>query len=1039
MQAIKNGLKCALRTPGKTLLFLLILTVTASLLTVSFCVFGAVQGYLDDCDDYFHTIAELEYIGVDYPDILVYDEDLVRAVAENRAEIEALTASDAVLSFESASSAFAICPLFSRWDSQVPDPNAAVLRLHVVSYDERLNLLNTIVLDTYYARKDYTNKLILLQPAEDAAALRAAKNIVVAGHFFSGNMPNPCLQQARITFHENGQKITLPLYRDAAEALEPDDPFLLYAAALRRKNDACRVTCTAAVEDLYPFHQQILKLTEGRYFTPEEYAGKARVCILSERITGMLGLDVGDRIPLEVFRASGDLYDSASLRRIDAAEYEIVGIQSNDESWPYWIFLPDGEAANRGLTPVNGYTLGQFRLRNAEAPAFLEAAAPLLERGFRLNLYDQGYAAATDPMEELLFISTLFLAVCLLLAVCALALQSRIFISRQRETALTMYALGSGRRHVCIYFLSAALALTALAALLGAWIGRQLEGRVFALLKQFALQFAGQDLRFSSSRLALLRTLEFAPVSAPRSYLTAAGVLLGASLLFTLVFAMASLREREKAARKRKAVKKKVRRRTAKVSCLSGFFKYGLLSLRRSAVRTVSVLLMGLIAALFFGQLATSLEGYKIQLEVYRANAEITGTATDYYGKQVSGLVLRSHPIAKLQISGLIENACVTNDLGHIQILGPVGGEQTPFVWPDYGSFAYETAFDRIFRGPALTGTSSVSHSPLFHYAKGGSVEWAEGWSEADFIRTEIGTTQVYDPILAEFQDAPYETGPAICALPASMMEELGIRLGDEVDAVFAFYDREYGILMPGRLLVAAAYTSSTASTTIYTPLNYVRPGLEQQAIEDKIGIGSYNTWVRGESWKREEIDAAREMGIAVRGSYSSFTFALTDTSRLDELREAMSEAGYTWVRSKDRKANCAVIEDEIYLNTTHSMERQIQYVGVLYNALYLLAGVIGFVLAWLLVQSRRKEIAVMRALGTQPGRIVGNFLAEQSVLILLGLALGLGISRLTGAAPNRTQLLLTAAFFGLWFLAALTCLTLSLTRHSYAALTEPE
>jgi RsiW-degrading membrane proteinase PrsW (M82 family) len=75
------------------------------------------------------------------------------------------------------------------------------------------------------------------------------------------------------------------------------------------------------------------------------------------------------------------------------------------------------------------------------------------------------------------------------------------------------------------------------------------------------------------------------------------------------------------------------------------------------------------------------------------------------------------------------------------------------------------------------------------------------------------------------------------------------------------------------------------------------------------------------------------------------------------------------------------MIEDEIYLNTTQSMERQIQYVSVLYGALYLLAGVIGFALAWLLLLSRRREIAVMRALGTQSGRILGNFLLEQLLL----------------------------------------------------------
>ena len=126
-------------------------------------------------------------------------------------------------------------------------------------------------------------------------------------------------------------------------------------------------------------------------------------------------------------------------------------------------------------------------------------------------------------------------------------------------------------------------------------------------------------------------------------------------------------------------------------------------------------------------------------------------------------------------------------------------------------------------------------------------------------------------------------------------------------------------------------------------------------------------------------------------------------------------------------------------MNTTRSMERQIQYVSVLYTALYLLAGVIGFALAWLLVQSRRREIAVMRALGTQPGRIVGNFLLEQLLNMTAGLGFGVLLFRLAGTSLNRTQFLLTAAFLEVWVFSALICLIVGLRKKSFAALTEPE
>ena len=120
MQATKNGLKSTLRTPGKTLLFLLILTVTAALLSVSCSVYGAVRGYLADCDDYFHTIAELEYIGEDYPNQAVYDEGFAAAVEENRDKLSALIQAEPVLAWEPASNELLISPELSRWDTFVP-------------------------------------------------------------------------------------------------------------------------------------------------------------------------------------------------------------------------------------------------------------------------------------------------------------------------------------------------------------------------------------------------------------------------------------------------------------------------------------------------------------------------------------------------------------------------------------------------------------------------------------------------------------------------------------------------------------------------------------------------------------------------------------------------------------------------------------------------------------------------------------------------------------------------------------------------------
>jgi cell division protein FtsX len=1037
LQAVKNGLKSALRTPGKTLLFVLILTVTAALLTVSCCVFGAVRSYLDDCGNYFHTIAELEYIGDDYPNQVIYDEKLVGALEENRDTISALIGTEPVLSWEPASAELMLSPMLHRRDLFVPDPNAAVLRIKLYAFQEDQGLYTAMVTETFYSRQDFTNRLIMVRGLDGAEPLDFPAVYLAAGQFFRANTPNPTFQIESVSFLDDGSLTQLPPLLPDGASVEDEAPFRRYAETLRIKNDACRVAYTGNIEDLYPFHQQLTALTEGRYFTQAEYDAKARVCIVSEKLAGMLSLAPGDTIPCTVFRADGDLYDAANHRRIDEGDYEIVGIAKHSDSYPFWVFLPDANVGSV-IRPVNGYSLGQFRLKNDGVQAFLEAAAPLLAQNFQLNVYDQGFSAATEPMKELLLISGIFLAVCLLLAGCALALQSHLFISRQRESARIMCDLGSGRAHVCHYFLSSALALTLLGAALGALVGMLAEDKVFEILRQFAAQFAEQDLRFSSTKIAVTRTLDFAPASVPARYLTAAGIQAGGSLLFTLFFALGSLRQRKQA--KKKPAVRQVRKHAGRVSRLSGFFKYSLLSLRRSKIRTAAVLLLGLTAALFFGRLTFSLAGYREQLDAYKANAVITGSATDYYGRWISGLLVNGHSAAKLGVSELVKDSCATTNLGHIKFLGVVGKEQLPFSWPNEGTFAYETVYYLLNKEPAWAGSSSVSRSPLFYYSQSGSVDWLEGWSEADFIRIDDAVYELYDDRSDSRFSSSYRSGPAVCAVPQNLMEAYGIELGDRINTVVAYYHPYWKeLLLPMELQVVASYVAPVGSSTIFSPVTLVRPGQEDEDFFPVLGSKTEKFEVDRRFYSREELAAIQALGLSPAITYSSFTFTLRDSDRLDELRQVLEDSDFTWARSPDRTKSFVKLEDEVYLNTTHSMERQIQYVSVLYDALYLLAGIIGFALAWLLVQSRRREIAVMRAMGTQPGRIVGNFLLEQLLLMAIGLGIGVGVSRLTGAALNKSQLLLTAAFLGVWTLSALICLIVGLRKKSFAALTEPE
>ena len=998
MTAIKNGIKCTIRTPWKTILFSVVLVFLSVLLTVSLSIFTAVRIYLNDCNAYFHTIAKLEYIGSEYPDASVYDPALSNAVEENAETLQALLKTDGVIAFEPDSNAAAIIDGIHRWDLYTYAPDRAVLRIYNPFYDERLNTYLALITKEYYSRLNHANKLVMFRAdavlGDASTEIEKGKSYYVIGSFYRGQTMHPWFYTDSATFTDGDETLTLPPITAAEEGSPQSAAVQTYADQLRLMNDCCRVQFTASLEDEPRFHQQILTVADGRVFTASEYAERARVCVLPQRIASALQRGVGDTIDLTVYTAADNLYDPSGWQQTDAGAYKIVGIYTGTEEDTYQIFLPDASVTARGITPVTGYLLGTFRLENDQAERFMLAAEPLVERGFRVTVYDQGYAAATEPMRELMFISIIFLAVCLLLTVAAHALQSHLFISRQRDAAKTMHALGSGKAHVLVYFLGVALLLVLIASVIGAGVAKLLEQRVFAVLARFASQFADVDLRFSDSRLSLVRTLAFAPYTPLFVYLLSVGLMLFGSALFTLVFALRSLKDEHTAKKKRRAMLQRVTVHNGKSSRLSGVLKYAVLSIRRGVVRTVAVLVLCLVVAAFFGQLNASLDGYRAQLNAYRANAVITGFATDIKGQKLDRLTVKSASVQDMLDTGLLSAYSVSDTRGFCKPIGIAQkADGTPCEPPTYdipeiGTFAYETLEYNITNSFRWVNTSSISDSPQLYYAKVKDIQWYDGHSEETFTNGSL----------------------AVGALPQQVMEENGIALGDTV-RFLAFSDYFEGYMSSDfegihltDVQIVATYATTAAKPILYAP-----------------------------------FDRSNPKQIRRYATYDSFLFTLNDTQNLDALREALSDSGFTYVNSGERSKPFAIIEDEMYLNTTHSMERQIQYVSVLYDSLYIIAGVIGLVLAWLLTLSRRQEIAIMRAMGTQPIRIFLNFSVEQIVLSGAGLLLGVALTAAIGYLPTAMLWLLVCAFFGAWNLSTLLCLIVGLTKQSYASLTEPE
>ena len=320
MTAIKNGIKCTLRTPWKTALFSAVLVLLSALLTVSLCVFSAVRAYLSDCDDYYHTIADLEYVGNEYPNGTVYDEDLVNAVKAHNDELNALIGADCVVSYETESNTVAVVDGLHRWDNYTLEPNRAVMRLSNQMYDSRYDMYLMIVTETFCSNKDYTGTLLYVRtremPGNGGEKLESGKSYYTAGRFFKGQTNNPWYYAEEITFYDGDEELTLQPFTPADES--DSEAYVRYGDIVRLNNDSCRVFYSASLEDYLPFHQQRITLKTGRLFTEEEYTSRAHVCVVSDRIAGAFGYQIGDRIRFQVF--SSDENSRGSAPTVQEAE-----------------------------------------------------------------------------------------------------------------------------------------------------------------------------------------------------------------------------------------------------------------------------------------------------------------------------------------------------------------------------------------------------------------------------------------------------------------------------------------------------------------------------------------------------------------------------------------------------------------------------------------------------------------------------------------------------------------------------------------------
>jgi ABC-type lipoprotein release transport system permease subunit len=1014
----RNSINSIIRSKGKTALFTLVIFALTLALSLAVSVWASVAQFLDDCDDYYTTIGLVEYMGTNYPDDDIYDPAMASGIESFDASI--LTEEGSLINWETPARTFGYVEGFWRTDTYMPDKMLSVFVVGNVSYSEENQLYSAIVFKTLYSSTVEDNKYVYIE--ENFGDFEQDHYYLVFGEIYHGY--SPILHLRKTSFDNaivaknaidipNMIDITSDITENTAYNIPENSILNQVAETLEVTNNSVLVSSTNNLMALLPFHQEELYFIEGRSFTEEEYTSGSPVVVISEIMADRLEVTVGDTINLST--AVSDLPGVYNSYWFDDGfsfqnTFTVVGITNTvmDKSW--YVYVPRAVGIPASDFPI-GYTVGHATLRNDQAAAFYGRIESVLDDRFQLKIYDQGYSSVAIPYQTILRTAQIVTFVCGLVEFAVVILFAYLFVYRQYETSRTMLMLGAGKPRVFAYFLIGAGVIASLATSAGSAAGYWLHDKIIALVARTAENFTLIDSRYSNGSLTISRTLEFAP-DLNWQFFISLGITVFTLILIAIIgFTINTFVDKK--SNKQKIRSPKSNYKTSRLP--GGSMKYTLLSIWRGGARTFVVPLLAISVVIFFGQLSNTTEQYRDQLESIYDNTTINGYFTDINGKQIGNLVLNAYDVANLYYREDLSELNVSIGrpyyfTGINQLADGTPQNLSPLHVPD-NNYRRESMISMILRGPDLTATNDIHTSPEFYYADTIEMSFLNGIDES---------------ILAVPSEHPMVSS---CIISTDLMAEHQISLADTIrvslDRIITNPENtRKKIFLYIDLKVVGSYEKQGTEDTIYAPLALFFDtdllwGEEQPAsgppTESVMAVDSLTI---------EQRDALQS------SVFHSANFKLKNSRDLISLKDFLTDYGFSEVRDAGKVREFIILRDASFNNAVASIKQQNHYIHILYPFLYALVGIITISVSYLLIVSRKYELATMRGLGTKETRTFFSFFSEQSILCLLGIAIGAAFWYAFWGIPSKIHLIMSGCFILCYFIGS--AISIFIMNHSH-------
>lgn len=154
----------------------------------------------------------------------------------------------------------------------------------------------------------------------------------------------------------------------------------------------------------------------------------------------------------------------------------------------------------------------------------------------------------------------------------------------------------------------------------------------------------------------------------------------------------------------------------------------------------------------------------------------------------------------------------------------------------------------------------------------------------------------------------------------------------------------------------------------------------------------------------------------------SSLSFTVKEPMKLNELKQELREVGLSSVVPAQTVSNAGSalrMEDDVFIQAAVELEKNILLLETFLPFMLLIVLLAGYLVPHLLLQNRRSEYAIMRALGMSRKRCTVLFFAEHIFLAVTGGCAGAAIGALSGTVRITTAVFVCGLYLCCYTLGA--------------------